>query len=101
MLRPEAPARSRRLGAGKPFLLESFNVATMMRPRLATANSVFCTRIASRCRSRMRAQSASVENDLGNGRHIAMSISSPGDISSSYEADFPLFPLRDLSAGAD
>jgi hypothetical protein len=26
----------------------------------------------------MRAQSASVENDLGNGRHIAMSISSPG-----------------------
>jgi hypothetical protein len=39
----------------------------------------------------MRAHSASVENDLGNGRHIATSISSPGDISSSYEADFSLY----------
>jgi hypothetical protein len=52
----------------------------------------------------MRAQSASVENDLGNGRHIAMSISSPGDISASHEADFLFlffFPRHDPSAGAD
>jgi hypothetical protein len=65
------------------------------------ANSAFCTRIASRCRSRMRAQSVSVENDLGNGRHVAMSISSPRYQLFFTRLIFFFILLHDPSAGAD